>query len=135
MVHGDTRARLGLSTFLVASSALIWISAVIVMGILAYLVSEGMSGDHVIYGLVIVSYPWPISCLMYGITGRWLTEICCPVCPHDRLLSVGLPPAPVPRIRPSLQLNLLVPLDCRRLVHRFRLDLQQVGPTSHCRGV
>jgi hypothetical protein len=70
MVHGDTRARSGLSTFLLASSALIWISAVIVMGILAYLVSEGMGGDHVIYGLVIVSYPWRISSLMWPVTYR-----------------------------------------------------------------
>ncbi|KAK4233407.1 hypothetical protein C8A03DRAFT_38887 [Achaetomium macrosporum] len=53
MAGGDTRARTGLSTFLLASSALVWISSVIVMGILAYLVSEGWRGDHVIYELVI----------------------------------------------------------------------------------
>lgn len=55
MARGDTRARTGLPTFLLASSALVWISAVIVMGILAYLVSRGWGGDHVIYELVIVS--------------------------------------------------------------------------------
>jgi hypothetical protein len=55
MVHGDTRARTGLTTFLLASSALIWVSAVIVMGILAYLVSRNWGGDHIIYELVIVS--------------------------------------------------------------------------------
>jgi hypothetical protein len=54
MVHGDTRARTGLTTFLLASSALVWVSAVIVMGILAYLVSRGWGGDHIIYELVIV---------------------------------------------------------------------------------
>ncbi|KAL2016202.1 hypothetical protein VTK56DRAFT_4091 [Thermocarpiscus australiensis] len=53
MAWGETRARTGLSTFLLASSALVWISAVIVMGILAYLVSRGWGGDHVIYELVI----------------------------------------------------------------------------------
>ncbi|KAK3291425.1 uncharacterized protein B0H64DRAFT_408950 [Chaetomium fimeti] len=53
MVHGDTRARTGLTTFLLASSALVWVSAVIVMGILAYAVSRGWGGDHVIYELVI----------------------------------------------------------------------------------
>jgi hypothetical protein len=55
MVHGETRARTGLTTFLLASSGLVWVSAVIVMGILAYLVSRGWGGDHVIYELVIVS--------------------------------------------------------------------------------
>ncbi|KAJ4287485.1 hypothetical protein N0V88_007584 [Collariella sp. IMI 366227] len=53
MAHGDTRARTGLPTFLLASSALVWISAVIVMGILAYLVSEKWEGDHVYYELTI----------------------------------------------------------------------------------
>lgn len=53
MAGGDTRARTGLSTFLLASTALVWISSVIVMGILAYLVSKGWGGDHVIYELVI----------------------------------------------------------------------------------
>ena len=55
MVHGETRARTGLTTFLLASSGLVWVSAVIVMGILAYLVSRGWGGDHIIYELVIVS--------------------------------------------------------------------------------
>ncbi|GAB1319799.1 MARVEL domain-containing protein [Madurella fahalii] len=53
MARGDTRARTGLSPFLLASTALVWVSAVIVMGILAYLVSRGWGGDHVIYELVI----------------------------------------------------------------------------------
>jgi hypothetical protein len=57
MARGDTRARTGLDTFLLASTALVWASAVIVMGILAYLVSRGWGGDHVIYELVIVSRP------------------------------------------------------------------------------
>ncbi|KAG7286855.1 hypothetical protein NEMBOFW57_009173 [Staphylotrichum longicolle] len=53
MVRGEHRARTGLSAFALASSALVWVSAVIVMGILAYLVSKGWGGDHVIYELVI----------------------------------------------------------------------------------
>ncbi|KAK4133839.1 hypothetical protein BT67DRAFT_32383 [Trichocladium antarcticum] len=53
MVHRDTHARTGLPSFLLASSALVWISSVIVMGILAYLVSRGWGGDHVIYELVV----------------------------------------------------------------------------------
>jgi hypothetical protein len=67
MVHGDTRARTGLTTFLLASSALVWVSAVIVMGILAYAVSRGWGGDHVIYELVIVSHriPSSTSCSQY----------------------------------------------------------------------
>lgn len=55
MAYGETRARTGLSSFLLASSALVWVSSVIVLGILAYLVSEGWEGDHIIYTLVIVS--------------------------------------------------------------------------------
>ncbi|KAK4096961.1 hypothetical protein N658DRAFT_435038 [Parathielavia hyrcaniae] len=53
MARGETRARTGLSTFLLASSALVWVSSVIMMGILAYLVSIGYRGDHIIYELVI----------------------------------------------------------------------------------
>ncbi|KAL2193269.1 hypothetical protein P885DRAFT_45569 [Corynascus similis CBS 632.67] len=53
MVRGETRARTGLTTFLLASSALIWASAVIVMGILAYYVSLGWRGTHLVYDLVI----------------------------------------------------------------------------------
>ncbi|KAK4221484.1 hypothetical protein QBC38DRAFT_491957 [Podospora fimiseda] len=53
MAHGNNRARTGLSKFLLASSAVVWVSSVIVMGILAYLVSEGWRGDHIIYTLVI----------------------------------------------------------------------------------
>jgi hypothetical protein len=56
MVRGENRARTGLSSFLLASSALVWVSSVIVMGILAYLVSRGWGGDHIIYELVIVRY-------------------------------------------------------------------------------
>ncbi|KAL2140926.1 hypothetical protein VTI28DRAFT_3023 [Corynascus sepedonium] len=53
MVRGETRARTGLTTFLLASSALIWASAVSVMGILAYYVSLGWRGTHLVYDLVI----------------------------------------------------------------------------------
>ncbi|KAL2173020.1 uncharacterized protein P884DRAFT_303843 [Thermothelomyces heterothallicus CBS 202.75] len=53
MIHGDTRARTGLTTFLLASSALVWASAIIVMGILAYYVSLDYRGTHLIYSLVI----------------------------------------------------------------------------------
>ncbi|KAL2162585.1 hypothetical protein VTH06DRAFT_7499 [Thermothelomyces fergusii] len=53
MAHGETRARTGLTGFLLASSALIWASAVIVMGILAYYVSYGFRGTRLIYSLVI----------------------------------------------------------------------------------
>ena len=55
MVRGDTRARTGLSFFALLASAIVWVSAVIVMGIVAYLVSRGWGGDHIIYELVIVS--------------------------------------------------------------------------------
>lgn len=49
-----TRARVGLSPFLHVSNAIIWISAVIVMGILSYLISlNNNQGDHVIYEEVI----------------------------------------------------------------------------------
>lgn len=63
MVRGEHRARTGLSAFALASSAFVWVSAVIVMGILAYLVSRGWGGDHVIYELVIVRMPGPRHCL------------------------------------------------------------------------
>ncbi|KAK0708637.1 hypothetical protein B0H67DRAFT_497102 [Lasiosphaeris hirsuta] len=54
MAHGTTRARTGLSPFLMASNVLIWISAVIVMGILSYLISlNGNAGSRVIYMEVI----------------------------------------------------------------------------------
>ncbi|KAK3991445.1 hypothetical protein QBC44DRAFT_323099 [Cladorrhinum sp. PSN332] len=69
MAHGTTRARTGLSTFVLASSAIVWISSVIVMGILAYLVSEGWRGDHIIYTLVIVSFNFsPDRCGLWTIT-------------------------------------------------------------------
>jgi len=54
MAHGNTRARTGLSPVLLATSALVWISAVIVMGILSYLISlNGEAGDRIIYMEVI----------------------------------------------------------------------------------
>ncbi|KAL1838124.1 hypothetical protein VTJ49DRAFT_3003 [Mycothermus thermophilus] len=53
MAWGSTRSRAGHSTFALACSALVWASAVIVMGIMAYLISEGWRGSHAIYILVI----------------------------------------------------------------------------------
>ncbi|KAK1753851.1 hypothetical protein QBC47DRAFT_385071 [Echria macrotheca] len=55
MAHGANRARTGLSPLLMLTNALIWISAVIVMGILSYLISQnnGNAGSHVIYMEVI----------------------------------------------------------------------------------
>jgi hypothetical protein len=54
MAHGSTRARTGLSPLLLATNLLIWISAVIVMGILSYLISlNGNVGNRVIYMEVI----------------------------------------------------------------------------------
>ncbi|KAL2149106.1 hypothetical protein VTH82DRAFT_1792 [Thermothelomyces myriococcoides] len=53
MVRGETRARSGLNTFLLASSALVWASAVIVMGILAYYVANDFRNTRIIYSLVI----------------------------------------------------------------------------------
>ncbi|KAK4184438.1 hypothetical protein QBC35DRAFT_391737 [Podospora australis] len=50
---GRTSARTGLAAPVLASTALAWISSVIVMGILAYLVSEGWRGSVVIYTLVV----------------------------------------------------------------------------------
>jgi len=47
-------ARIGLSPFLLASTVIVWISAVIVMGILSYLISLNNNvGDHVIYEEVV----------------------------------------------------------------------------------
>ncbi len=58
MAHGTSRARTGLSPFLMASNALIWISAVIVMGILSYLISlNNNQGDQIIYMEVVVCSP------------------------------------------------------------------------------
>lgn len=46
--------RVGLSPLMLATNALIWISAVIVMGILSYFISlDNHQGDHVIYEEVI----------------------------------------------------------------------------------
>lgn len=54
MAHGTTRARTGLPPVLLATSALVWISAVIVMGILSYLISlNGEAGSRIIYMEVI----------------------------------------------------------------------------------
>ncbi|KAK4151237.1 hypothetical protein C8A00DRAFT_17354 [Chaetomidium leptoderma] len=75
MVRGDTHARTGHSTFLLASSALIWVSSVIVMGILAYLVSRGWGGDHVIYELVIsvlTTIFFPLAFLLHVHPGSTL---------------------------------------------------------------
>ena len=47
-------SRVGLSPFLMVSNIIIWISAVIVMGILSYLISQNNNqGDHVIYEEVV----------------------------------------------------------------------------------
>jgi len=47
-------ARTGLSPFLMASTVIVWVSAVIVMGILSYLISlDNRQGDHIIYGEVV----------------------------------------------------------------------------------
>jgi nucleoside permease NupC len=49
-----TRRDFGLPVPFMVSNAIVWISAVIVMGILAYLVSlNNNQGDHIIYELVI----------------------------------------------------------------------------------
>jgi hypothetical protein len=54
MVHRDTHSRVRLSPVLMATNVLIWISAVIVMGILSYLISlSGEAGRRVIYMEVI----------------------------------------------------------------------------------
>ena len=44
---------------MLASNAIIWVSAVIVMGIVSYWISQnnGNNGDHIIYEEVIVSLP------------------------------------------------------------------------------
>lgn len=73
MVRGETRARTGLTTFLLASSALIWASAVIVMGILAYYVSLGWRGTHLVYDLVIVCHSDRVCFSYYG----FLTDLYC----------------------------------------------------------
>lgn len=49
-------ARYGISPFLMISNLLIWVSAVIVMGILSFWLSQNNNqGDHIIYEEVIVS--------------------------------------------------------------------------------
>lgn len=68
MVRGETRARSGLNTFLLASSALVWASAVIVMGILAYYVANDFRNTRIIYSLVIVS---PRGSLNSDISQIW----------------------------------------------------------------
>ncbi|KAI0158045.1 hypothetical protein GGR52DRAFT_564877 [Hypoxylon sp. FL1284] len=51
----DRSSRLGLSPFSLATNALIWISAVIVMGIVSYIISQDDEyiGSHIIYEEVI----------------------------------------------------------------------------------
>jgi hypothetical protein len=57
-----TTTRLGLSPFLLVSNAIIWISAVTVMGILSYFIFQNNNqGDHIIYEEVIVIAPLPHS--------------------------------------------------------------------------
>ncbi|KAI0380884.1 hypothetical protein F5Y04DRAFT_256917 [Hypomontagnella monticulosa] len=55
MARTDTSARFALPPFFLVSNALIWISAVIVMGILSYYINEsnGTVGNHIIYEEVI----------------------------------------------------------------------------------
>ncbi|KAI1372801.1 hypothetical protein F4677DRAFT_449056 [Hypoxylon crocopeplum] len=54
MARADTSARFGLPPFFLVSNILIWISAVIVMGIVSYFISESSSvGNHIIYEEVI----------------------------------------------------------------------------------
>ncbi len=50
----------GLAPFFLISNGIIWVSAVIVMGILSYFISlNNNQGDHIIYEEVIVCYPPP----------------------------------------------------------------------------
>jgi len=51
MAHGTTRARTGLSSLLILTNALIWVSAVIVMGIISYFISlaNGTNNSRIIY--------------------------------------------------------------------------------------
>ncbi|KAI1770058.1 hypothetical protein F4818DRAFT_434301 [Hypoxylon cercidicola] len=54
MARTDRSSRFGLPPFFLVSNAIIWISAVIVMGILSYFISESnYVGSHVIYEEVI----------------------------------------------------------------------------------
>ncbi|KAI2629274.1 hypothetical protein GGS26DRAFT_560086 [Hypomontagnella submonticulosa] len=54
MARTDTSARFALPPFFLVSNALIWISAVIVMGISSYFISESSAvGSHIIYEEVI----------------------------------------------------------------------------------
>ncbi|KAI2602209.1 hypothetical protein GGR54DRAFT_625374 [Hypoxylon sp. NC1633] len=55
MARTDTSARFSLPPFFLVSNALIWISAVIVMGIVSYFISESDNqvGNHIIYEEVI----------------------------------------------------------------------------------
>lgn len=56
MARTNASSRFALPPFFLVSNAIIWISAVIVMGILSYFISESnYVGNHVIYEEVIVS--------------------------------------------------------------------------------
>lgn len=66
------RGRYGLTPLLFVSNILIWISAVIVMGILSYFISvNNNQGSHIIYEEVVVCSPRPRCCLPTVTVPRW----------------------------------------------------------------
>lgn len=68
MAHGTTRARTGLSSLLLLTNALIWVSAVIVMGIISYFISQsnGTNNSRIIYMEVVVCF---IPLCLLGLCG------------------------------------------------------------------
>lgn len=87
MAHGSNRVRTGLSPILMATNVLVWISAVIVMGILSYLISingDGV-GSRVIYMEVIVRplFPFPSPALSANNPPSSPSSPSCSSSPHS----------------------------------------------------
>lgn len=122
MARTNTSSRFALPPFFLVSNVIIWISAVIVMGIVSYFISEGAYvGNHIIYEEVIVS---PIHNYAPCFESARLLTHAYTVRPHRRLLPHLLHPWNVPRLHPLIQYHLLVPLARRCRVRGRGLELR-----------
>lgn len=116
------RTRIGLSPLILISDVIIWISAVIVMGILSYFISKNNNqGTHIIYEEVIVccnslsSPRFRIRVTNTSPTGR----------PDSRILPWRLFPRRPPNLPLDIQPYLLIPLARLSRFHCVGFQLYQ----------
>jgi len=104
------KAREGLSPLFLISNAVVWVCAVIVMGILAFWFSRDEQPEWLVYMLVTVSCPYRShrehSRVCDGSVAD--TSLPSPVRLDSRILSRSFLPRGLPRISTALQPHILV---------------------------